>query len=71
MNIYVLILIKEISWIMKMSRQITPTIKLAKDALEKREKTLKGLPNPQPESSIFANGCFWGLVEVLLIVNVH
>lgn len=50
---------------MKMSRQITPTIKLAKDALEKREKTLKGVPNPQPESSIFSNGCFWGLVGVL------
>ncbi|TIB13666.1 hypothetical protein E3P92_02213 [Wallemia ichthyophaga] len=47
-----------------MVTKIQPTIKLARDAAEMRETKIKQLPDPQPETSIFANGCFWGTEEL-------
>ena len=43
-----------------MVTKIEPTIKIARDALENRVNNIKNKPDAQPETSIFANGCFWG-----------
>ncbi|TIA89111.1 hypothetical protein E3P99_02217 [Wallemia hederae] len=47
-----------------MVTKIEPTIKIARDALENRENNIKNKPDAQPETSIFANGCFWGTEEL-------
>lgn len=44
----------------KMVGKIDPTVKLARDALENREQNIRNKPDAHPETSIFANGCFWG-----------
>lgn len=43
-----------------MSRNIEPTIQIARDAHNNRLQKVRDKPDPQPETSIFANGCFWG-----------
>ncbi|TIB78952.1 hypothetical protein E3Q23_00539 [Wallemia mellicola] len=47
-----------------MSRKVEPTIQIARDAFNNRLQKVIDKPDPQPETSIFANGCFWGTEEL-------